>query len=95
MKIASRFQDRDLLALAVHDRGRVLVAKGLVAEGNALLDEATVAAVAGELKPMSTGIIYCNVISSCEELADYRMEIKGSKEQIAFITYLLESQGKL
>jgi class 3 adenylate cyclase len=72
LEIASRFQDRDLLALAVHDRGRVLVAKGLVAEGNALLDEATVAAVAGELKPMSTGIIYCNVISSCEELADYR-----------------------
>jgi hypothetical protein len=30
-----------------------------------------------------------------EELADYRMEIKGAKEQIAFITYLLESQGKL
>jgi class 3 adenylate cyclase len=72
LAIASRFQDRDLLALAVHDRGRVLVAKGQVAEGNTLLDEATVAAVAGELKPMSTGIIYCNVISSCEEIADYR-----------------------
>ena len=81
MKIASRFQDRDLLALAVHDRGRVLVAKGLVAEGNALLDEATVAAVAGELKPMSTGIIYCNVISSCEELADYRRAGSGPKRR--------------
>jgi class 3 adenylate cyclase len=72
LKIASRFQDRDLLALAIHDRGRVLVAQGQIAEGNALLDEATVAAVAGELNPMSTGIIYCNVISSCEEIADYR-----------------------
>jgi len=71
LEIASRLQDRDLLALAVHDRGRILVANGQLAEGNALLDEATVAAVAGELKPMTTGIIYCNVISSCEQIADY------------------------
>lgn len=30
-----------------------------------------------------------------EETADYKMEIKGAKEQIAYITYLLEMQGKL
>jgi class 3 adenylate cyclase len=72
LAIGTRLGDLDLQALALHDRGRVLIAMGRVAEGQALLDEATVAAVAGELRPMTTGVIYCNVISSCEERADYR-----------------------
>jgi class 3 adenylate cyclase len=71
LAIGTRFADRDLQALALHDRGRVLIAQGQVAEGQALLDEATLAAVGGELKPMTTGVIYCNVITSCEERADY------------------------
>jgi tetratricopeptide (TPR) repeat protein len=69
--IGARFRDRDLMALALHDQGRILVAKGQVAEGMALIDEATVAAVSGELDPMATGIIYCNTITTCKELADY------------------------
>jgi len=38
----------------------------------ALLDEATVAALSGELQPMTTGIIYCNQITTCEQMADYK-----------------------
>jgi class 3 adenylate cyclase len=72
LEIANRFGDRDLQAVALHDQGRALVARGEVSEGLALLDEATVAAVAGELGPMATGIVYCNMISTCEQLADYR-----------------------
>src|SRR2546428_11285650 len=71
LEIASRLQDRDLLALAVHDRGRILVANGQLAEGNALLDEATVAAAAGGVKTLTTGIIYCHRISSGEQIAGY------------------------
>ena len=72
LDIGTRFGDRDLMAMALHDRGRVLVARGQVAEGMALVDEATVAAVSGELGPMTTAIIYCNTITACKELADYR-----------------------
>jgi class 3 adenylate cyclase len=69
--IGTRFVDRDLMAITLHDQGRVLVAKGQVAEGMALIDEATVAAVAGELGSDATAIIYCNTITACTELADY------------------------
>ena len=31
-----------------------------------------VAAVQGDLDPFITGVIYCNTISACSELADYR-----------------------
>ena len=48
----------------------MLVDAGL-AEGMALMDEATAAAVSGELDPLTTGFIYCNTISACEHVADY------------------------
>jgi len=70
-EIGSRFGDRDLQALGLNDQGRTLIAKGEVAEGMALLDEATAAAVSGELGPFATAVVYCNMISACEQLADY------------------------
>jgi class 3 adenylate cyclase len=70
--IAQRFGDRDLHAVALHDQGRALVAQGDVAGGMALIDEATAAAVAGDLAPYNTAVVYCNTITACEELADYR-----------------------
>ncbi len=72
LDIATRFHDRDLMAIALHDQGRILVAKGQVTEGNALIDEATVAAVSGELGVVTTAYVYCNTITSCKDLADYR-----------------------
>lgn len=72
LEIGARTGDRDLQAIALHDQGRALVASGRVEDGMALLDEAMVAAVSGELGPSATGIIYCNMISICERLADYR-----------------------
>ena len=59
LEIGTRFGEPDLIALAVQDQGRTLVAKGQVKEGMALLDEATAAALSGELKPLTTGFIYC------------------------------------
>jgi class 3 adenylate cyclase len=72
LDLATRFADRDLQAIALHDQGRALAALGQVDEGMALIDEATVAAVSGELDPLTTGVVYCNTITSCAELADYR-----------------------
>jgi class 3 adenylate cyclase len=72
LDLAMRFADRDLQAIALHDQGRALVALGQVDAGMALIDEATVAAVSGELAPLTTGVVYCNTITACKELADYR-----------------------
>jgi class 3 adenylate cyclase/Tfp pilus assembly protein PilF len=70
--IGARFGDRDIQARALSNQGEALVAQGRVEEGLAVLDEATVAAVSGELSPMATGIVYCNMIDVCAQLEDYR-----------------------
>ncbi|MDP8955520.1 MAG: adenylate/guanylate cyclase domain-containing protein [Actinomycetota bacterium] len=72
LDIGMRFGDRDLQAVALMDQGRALVAQGRVREGQDLMDEAMVAAVGGELGPFMTGIVYCNMISTAEHLADYQ-----------------------
>ena len=69
--IAEQLADADLMALGLHDQGRALVAMGQVDEGMALIDEATVAAVGGELGPHATAAVYCNTINACRDLADY------------------------
>lgn len=71
-ELARRFHDRELLAMAIQDQGRALVGQGQVEEGWKLLDEATVAAVSGELSPYVTGVIYCNTITVCKHVADWR-----------------------
>jgi tetratricopeptide (TPR) repeat protein len=71
LEIARRVGDTDLEALAIQDRGRILVALGRVADGMALIDDAMTAATAGELTPHTTGRTYCNMISTCERLGDY------------------------
>ena len=77
--IATRFRDRDLHALAMHDIGRMLVSKGELAQGMALIDEAMAAAVGGELGPEVTGRIYCNMMGMCEKLADYQRAAEWSE----------------
>jgi ATP/maltotriose-dependent transcriptional regulator MalT len=69
-EIGQRFGDRDLVAMGIHLQGLVRISAGRVAEGMALLDEAMTSVVAGELNPYFTGVIYCNVLSTCLELGD-------------------------
>jgi DNA-binding NarL/FixJ family response regulator len=71
-EIAGQFADRDLGALACHGRGRALIRLGDVGAGVALLDEAMVAVVAGEVTPMLAGDIYCSVLEACHEILDLR-----------------------
>ena len=60
-----RFGDPDLVALGLIDLGRALIEEGSVDEGLGKLDQAMVAAAAGELSPVATGLVYCSVIEGC------------------------------
>lgn len=50
---------------------RLLILDGDVGEGLALLEEAGVAAVSGDLDPLSTGIVYCELVCALQGLAQY------------------------
>jgi DNA-binding CsgD family transcriptional regulator len=71
-ELARRFPDPDLMAMAIHTQGIVLILLGETDRGVALLDEAMASVVSGQLTPFFTGIVYCNVIGTCLEIADVR-----------------------
>jgi class 3 adenylate cyclase len=71
-ELSQRFGDLDLEAMALTGKGKVLVHRGEVDDGLALLDEATAAAMSGGLQPFAAGFVYCCTIDSCQELGDYR-----------------------
>jgi class 3 adenylate cyclase len=79
-EIAQRLGDRDTQVLALSGKGRALVKGGEVEQGLALLDEASAAAGCGELRPYSTGLVYCITISSCHDLGDYRRAAEWTEE---------------
>jgi tetratricopeptide (TPR) repeat protein len=89
--IAERYGDADLLALAVHSQGHLLVSGGKVKEGLALLDESMVAVTTGELSPIVSGIVYCGVIIGCQAAFDLRR----AQEWTAALTRWCESQPDL
>jgi tetratricopeptide (TPR) repeat protein len=50
---------------------RLLILDGHVQQGLALLDEAGVATIAGDLDPLSTGVVYCELVCALQGLALY------------------------
>jgi len=66
--VGRRFDDPDLVALALHAEGRGMVKRGQATEGMVLLDEAMLAVTGGELSPVVTGMVYCSVIEGCYEI---------------------------
>jgi DNA-binding CsgD family transcriptional regulator len=90
-EIAERFGDADLLALALHARGWMLIKLGRVEEGLALFDEAMVSVVAGELSPVVTGIVYCAVILYCQQV----YEVRRAGEWTAALSRWCEQQPDL
>jgi class 3 adenylate cyclase len=71
LALGTRHGERNLMALGLHDKGTVLVHRGQVDEGLGLLDEATVAAVSGELDTYTTAVVYCGIIAACRDLGDF------------------------
>jgi DNA-binding CsgD family transcriptional regulator len=68
VEIGERFGDPDLIACARHLQGRALIQQRQVRAGLAILDEAMLPAVGGELSPIMTGLVYCSVIEACQEV---------------------------
>ncbi len=89
--IGERFRDPDLLSLAVHTQGLALIRLERVADGLALLDEAMLAASAGELSPIITGVVYCGVIAGCEEA----FELRRAREWTDALSVWCEQQPDL
>src|SRR5204862_754450 len=71
-EIGARFKDRDLIALARHGQGRVLLFTHRTADGLAMLDEIMVGVTCGEVGPLVAGVVYCSVLSVCHDLFDLR-----------------------
>jgi DNA-binding CsgD family transcriptional regulator len=86
--IGERFKDRDLVALAGHHQGHLMVTRGQAKEGLALLDEAMLSVTTGELSPIPSGIVYCGVILGCQ--AAY--ELRRAAEWTTALTKWCEEQ---
>ena len=89
--IGERFGDRDLVAMALHTEGHMLVKVGRVREGLALLDESMVVATTQDLWPFVVGIVYCGVILACSDA----FEVARAREWTQVLTEWKEQQPEL
>lgn len=90
-EIGDRFGDADLIACARHLQGRALIRQGQVPAGLALLDEAMLAVVAGELSLIITGLIYCSVIDACQQV----YALSRAREWTAALASWCEQQAQM
>jgi tetratricopeptide (TPR) repeat protein len=74
--------DRDPAAAAIGRiaEARSLILQGDVSRGLTLLNEAAVAAVTGELDPLWTGLVYCEVVCAFHALGQYDLAEEWTKE---------------
>ncbi len=70
IELARRLGSSDLEAEALQTYARVLIDDGRVADGLARFDEAMLLAIEGQLRPYTTGKVYCSLIGACEALGD-------------------------
>ena len=52
-------------------QARLLILDGEVEQGLGLLEEAGMAAISGDLDPLSTGVVYCELVCALQGLAQY------------------------
>ena len=89
--IGERFGDADLMWLARDEQGRALLGQGRVPEALRLVDETLVAAGAGELSPVLTGIVYCNTIAFLGDA----YELSHAREWTDALTHWCASQPEM
>jgi ATP/maltotriose-dependent transcriptional regulator MalT len=89
--IGERFGDRDLVAMALHAEGHMLVKAGRVREGLVRLDESMVVATTHDLWPFVVGIVYCGVILACSDA----FEVPRARQWTQALTEWKEQQPEL
>jgi len=72
LELARRYGNRDAESTALVMKGTALISAGRWKEGMALLDEATAAALSGEVDLRSASDVYCTTISACRSMADFQ-----------------------
>ena len=72
VQIASRAAQADLQAFALTNLGKLKIATGSTNDGMALMEEASISAVNGDLSPFASGATCCTMIAACRDLTDYR-----------------------
>ncbi len=72
VRIGARAGHADLQATALTELGTLKIATGATSDGFALMEEASISAVNGELSTFTTGLTCCRMISACRDLTDYR-----------------------
>jgi DNA-binding CsgD family transcriptional regulator len=91
LAIGERFGDPDLLAFGRVLRGRALVRMGQIESGLALSDEAMLAATSGELAPVVTGLVYCQVMATFQQV----YALRRAREWTAALAAWCEQQPQL
>ncbi len=72
VEIGNGAANPDLKAYAQSNLGALKIASGETTDGFALMEEASFAAVNGELSPFTTGVTACRMIGACRDMTDYR-----------------------
>jgi class 3 adenylate cyclase len=71
-EIGVRLGELDLTAFALSAKAATLLARGELEEGLAMADEATLAAISGDLDPQVAGGVCCSTIEACTGIGDLR-----------------------
>lgn len=86
-----RLGSRELVGIALHQQGLLLIEAGRTDEGLAKLDEAMLEVASGSMSPMATGIVYCGAIAGCWTA----YELRRVHEWTAAMTRWCDSQPQL
>ncbi|MGQ0849698.1 MAG: hypothetical protein ACT4OP_11370 [Actinomycetota bacterium] len=78
LEIAARTRDRNVYGMGLEIKGWALSMQGKLTEALAMMDEAMVAAVGGEMDPAPTGEVYCSMIGMCASRGDYKRSAEWS-----------------
>ena len=80
IELARTYGVPEVDALATSFKGYIMVSAGEWQQGMAFIDQATAAAVSGELEDRVACDVYCNTIAACRNMADYQRAGEWTEE---------------
>jgi class 3 adenylate cyclase len=71
VEIGTRVGDPAMRALGLNGQARILIVRGQIDEGLALLDESLVAAASGQVDPITAAKLYCSTVCGFQGVGEY------------------------